>query len=129
MLHFMLTLLLLFISLFTTIIGIIFMIMPAENWLLWPQQWLAGTPFSDLRIPGLMLISIVGITNSWGFWSVWKEHPKQFDRAMMGGYALLGWVVTELLLSRELYLIHVSNLFLGSMLVLIAYQQKEKWAV
>jgi hypothetical protein len=43
MLHFMLTLLLLFISLFTTIIGIIFMIMPAENWLLWPQQWLAGT--------------------------------------------------------------------------------------
>ena len=125
----MLTLLLLFISLFTTIIGIIFMIMPAENWLLWPQQWLAGTPFSDLRIPGLMLISIVGITNIWGFWSVWKKHPKQFDRAMLGGYALIGWVVTELLLSRELYLIHVSNLFLGSMLVLIAYQQKEKWAV
>lgn len=129
MLQFILTLLLLFISLFTTIIGIVFMIMPAENWLLWPQQWLAGTPFSDLRIPGLILISIVGITNIWGFWSVWKKHPKQFDRAMLGGYALIGWVVTELLLSRELYLIHVSNLFLGSMLVLIAYQQKEKWAV
>jgi hypothetical protein len=129
MLHFILTLLLLFISLFTTIIGIIFMIMPAENWMLWPQQWLAGTPFSDLQIPGLMLICVVGITNIWGFWSVWKEHPKQFDRAMLGGYALIGWVVTELLLSRELYLIHVSNLFLGSMLVLIAYQQKEKWAV
>ena len=125
----MLSLLLLLISLFTTIIGIFVMILPAENWILWPQQWLVGTPFNDLRIPGLLFFLSVGMTNFWGFWNVWNEHPRQFDRAMLGGYTLIGWVTVELLLSRELYLIHVTNLFLGSLLVLLAYQQKDKWAL
>ena len=58
-----------------------------------------------------------------------NENPKQYDRVMLGGYCLIGWVIGELMLSRELYLIHITALLLGALLVLMAYQEKEKWAV
>jgi len=129
MLHLMLTLISLLVSLFSIITGIFFILLPHQEWLLWPQRWLQGTPFTDLRVPGFLLLSLVGITNCWGFWSLIKEHPRQYDRSMIGGYCLMAWVVGELLLSRDLYLIHVSAALLGILQVLLAYQQKDKWAV
>ena len=119
----------LLISLFAVSGSVILMLEPHENWMLWPQVWLLGTPFTDFRIPGLLLFSIVGASNSWGFWNLLNEHPKQFDRAMVGGYCLLCWVVLELLLSRELYLVHASAILLGAMQILLAYQQKNRSAI
>ena len=71
---------------------------------------------------------LVGSTNFWGFLNLLNDKPRQYDRVILGGYCLIGWVLGELMLSRELYLIHVTALLLGAMLVLMAYQEKEKWA-
>lgn len=127
--HGTLLLLSLAISLLTSLTGLMLVLMPKQNALFWPQQWLTGTPFQDFRVPGLLFILLVGATNFWGFMNLLNEKPRQYDRAMLGGYSLIGWVMVELLLSRELYLIHVSALILGILLVLLAYQEKDKWAV
>jgi hypothetical protein len=109
--------------------GLFLILMPGEDWILWPQQWLNGTPFADLRLPGIMLLIAVGVSNGWGVWNLLNDHPRQYDRAMLGGYCLTIWIIVELLLSRELYLIHVTAFLLGILQVLLAFQQKEKWAV
>lgn len=115
--------------LLTCLMGLILVIFPTTDWMFWPQRWLSGTPFPDLRIPGICFLLMIGLTNAWGFWNVMHENPKQYDRAMLGGYSIVGWVIFEMLLSRELYLIHVSALLFGVIQVLLAYQQKNKWAV
>ena len=117
------------ISLLFSLIGILLVVVPEQNAWSWPQQWLAGTPFHDFRIPGLLFVLLIGTTNFWGFMNLIKENPRQYDRVMLGGYSLVLWVMIELLLSRELYLIHLTALFLGGLLILMAYQEKEKWAV
>jgi hypothetical protein len=129
MLHVILLLLSLIVSLITSLTGILFMLMPHQNVFLWPQEWLNGTPFRDFRMPGLLFVLLVGATNFWGFMNLLNDTPRQYDRVMLGGYSLIGWVMAELLLSRQLYLVHVSALILGAMLVLLAYEEKSKWAV
>ncbi len=124
-----LILLCLFICLYSVTTGLFLILMPRENWLLWPQQWLTGTPFPDLRLPGIFLLVAIGLSNGWGVWNLLSDHPRQYDRAMLGGYCLTIWIIVELLLSRELYLIHVTAFLLGILQILLAYQQKEKWAV
>ncbi|MBM3432165.1 MAG: hypothetical protein FJX92_04065 [Bacteroidetes bacterium] len=119
----------LFISLVSSVIGLILILMPQEDWILWPQQWLLGTPFTDLRLPGLLLLALVGATNGWAALNLINEHPRQYYRSMLGGYCLTTWIIVELLQSRELYLIHVSAVLLGILQILLAYQQKRKWAV
>lgn len=124
-----LILLCLFICLWSVTTGLFLILMPGEDWLLWPQQWLRGTPFADLRLPGILLLIAVGASNGWGVWNLLNEHPRQYDRAMLGGYCLTIWIIVELLLSRELYLIHVTAFLLGILQILLAFQQKEKWAL
>ncbi len=116
-------------SLMVCIVGLSLVLFPTTDWTLWPQRWLLGTPFRDLQIPGILFLLLIGLSNTWGFWNVYRENPRQFDRAMIGGYSLISWVLSEILLSRDLYLIHVSALLFGAIQVLIAYQQKNKWAV
>ncbi len=127
--HGTLILLCLFICMYAVTTGLFLILMPGEDWILWPQQWLNGTPFADLRLPGIMLLIAVGVSNGWGVWNLLNDHPRQYDRAMLGGYCLTIWIIVELLLSRELYLIHVTAFLLGILQVLLAFQQKEKWAV
>lgn len=127
--HGTLILLCLFIFLYAVTTSLFLILMPGEDWILWPQQWLNGTPFADLRLPGIMLLIAVGVSNGWGVWNLLNDHPRQYDRAMLGGYCLTIWIIVELLLSRELYLIHVTAFLLGILQVLLAFQQKEKWAV
>jgi hypothetical protein len=127
--HGTLILLCLFIFLYAVTTSLFLILMPGEDWILWPQQWLNGTPFDDLRLPGFMLLIAVGVSNGWGVWNLLNDHPRQYDRAMLGGYCLTIWIIVELLLSRELYLIHVTAFLLGILQVLLAFQQKEKWAV
>jgi hypothetical protein len=116
-------------SLLISAMSLTIILFPETDWAIWPQRWLVGTPFQDLRFPGILFMIIIGLLNAWGFWNVFKENPKQYDRAMLGGYVLIGWVASEILLSRELYLIHVSALLIGALQVLMAYRQKNKWAV
>lgn len=116
-------------SLLTCLMGLIIILFPRTNWLIWPQRWLLGTPFQEMRTPGIFFLLLIGISNAWGFWNVMRETPRQYDRAMWGGYCLIGWVMFELLMSRDLYLVHVSAILFGVMQVLLAYQQKNKWAV
>lgn len=128
MLHTLLLLLSLVVSLLASFTGLFLILMPNQDALLWPHQWLAGTPFRDFRVPGLLFMILVGSTNFWGFLNLLNDKPRQYDRVILGGYCLIGWVLGELMLSREMYLIHVTALLLGAMLVLMAYQEKEKWA-
>lgn len=125
----MLLVLSLIVSLLTSLTGILFMLMPHQDVFLWPQLWLAGTPFHDFRLPGFLIVLLLGSSNFWGFMNLVKDNPRQYDRVMLGGYSLIGWVMAELLLSRQLFLVHVTALFLGAMLVLLAYEEREKWAV
>lgn len=125
----MLILLSLFICLYATTTGLFLVLLPREDWILWPQQWLSGTPFTNLRVPGILLFLLVGVTNGWAAWNLINEHPRQHDRALWGGYCLISWIIFELLTGRELYLIHLSAFLLGILMVLLSYQEKEKWAV
>lgn len=129
MLHTLLLLLSLVVSLLASFTGLTLIFLPHQDALLWPQQWLNGTPFHDFRIPGLLMLTLVGSTNFWAFLNLLNDKPRQYDRVMLGGYCLIGWVMGELMLSRELYLIHLTAIMLGTLLVLMAYQEKEKWAV
>lgn len=80
--------------------GITLVARPDGSLLQLPVSVLRHSPFSGFLIPGLILLVIVGFTNLVAGVMVARDAPAGNAAAFCGGLALLGWIVTQLLLLR-----------------------------
>jgi hypothetical protein len=63
-----------------------------------PAEWLAGTPFSDYALPGLILGVVVGGSALAAAVLVLRGHPRALPAAAAAGLIQVGWIVGEVVL-------------------------------
>jgi hypothetical protein len=62
-----------------------------------PQQWLRGSPFSDYLVPGLILLTVLGIGPLIVAAAVQRRRPWAKSAAFVVGVVLAGWLGIEIL--------------------------------
>jgi hypothetical protein len=60
-----------------------------------PQAWLEGAPFSTYRIPGVILIVVVGGTSLTAAGLLLGSHSSSRLMSVLAGVVLLGWAAGE----------------------------------
>jgi len=63
-----------------------------------PLAWLGQTPFSDYFVPGLILLTVLGVFPLIVAWSLWRRRPWARRGALVVGAALLIWIVVEIVM-------------------------------
>lgn len=83
-------------------------------------EWLEGTPFQDYFLPGLVLFSALGIGSFIVSYGVARRKPWAWWTAIGLGFALVGWIVTQVLLLRMYHVLQLIYGTLGFLLILLA---------
>jgi hypothetical protein len=67
-----------------------------------PTSVLSHSPFSTFLVPGLLLVLVVGVGNVIAGWRVVRDRRDANVWAFAGGAALLGFIVTEMVMLRTI---------------------------
>lgn len=63
-----------------------------------PTEWLAGTPFDDYVVPGILLAAGVGGSSTAAAIAAVRRSPRWPELADLAGGALIAWILAELAL-------------------------------
>lgn len=61
-----------------------------------PQEWLAGSPFSDYLVPGLILLILLGVLPFVVVWGVWSAAPWSGAASLGIGLMLVVWIGVQI---------------------------------
>ena len=93
-----------------------------------PSDLLQKTPFSDYRIPGIILTCVVGGSNLLATVFLISHRLRAYDWSIAGGIILMGWICVQgLLIGMDSWL-QIFYLFLGMAIALLTWQLKGRWA-
>ena len=118
-----------FIAVTSTLSGLLMISHPDGGILNLPLGLLDGTPFKNFLIPGILMTTIVGLVNLLAVFFNMQRHPNRYNWAMAGGIMISGWIIAQMILTREIHWLHFIYLSIGLLIILISYQLKGKWAV
>ena len=62
-----------------------------------PLSWLEGSPFGDYLVPGVVLLTLLGVAPLVVSYGVWSHRRWSWLAALVVGIALLGWLGVEML--------------------------------
>ena len=87
---------------------------------------LKTTPFRDFRIPGILLGTLVGITNSAATFLIVTRQQKRYNWTLAGGILLCGWVIAQIAMIDTQYWLHFIYLTTGILIILVSLRLKGK---
>lgn len=61
-----------------------------------PAAWLEGSPFGDYLIPGLILLTVLGILPMVMFYRVWSDLSWSWFGTLVIGAAIVIWIIVEI---------------------------------
>ena len=70
---------------------------PSGETLRIPLEWLAGSPFSDYTVPGLVLLTVLGVGPLVAVYGVWVRRRWAWTASVAVGAALSAWLAIEIL--------------------------------
>jgi len=108
--------------------GLLMMIEPNGRSLGLSLQLLSNTPFSDFFIPGLILAVIVGGSSLVSLLMIMTKSHWSYKIALLSGFALVIWVIGELLLLPEYHWLQGLYLVVGILITLTSYHLLGKTA-
>ncbi|MCY0989768.1 hypothetical protein OV203_21705 [Nannocystis sp. ILAH1] len=88
-----------------------------------PVEWLAGSPFPDYTIPGLLLIFVVGGTALGAAMAVFADLASARTATLAAGVVLLGWIAAQLLVIGYASWLQPAMALFGALLVVLALRQ------
>jgi hypothetical protein len=88
--------------------GIALVLAPDGRYLKAPADLLEHAPFDTFLVPGLLLLFVVGGINGFATWLAVRRDYQANEIAFAGGVALLGWIVTEMILLRTINALQVT---------------------
>ena len=106
-------------------VGTILMIRPEYPFGL-SSALLAGTPFSDYFMPGLLLIVLVAIPSMIGILRHLQEKASAFGWTLYGAGVSLLWLIIQIGLWNEYLWFQWGYMILCAMLILISLQLRRK---
>jgi hypothetical protein len=111
-----------------------------ENLMQMPKNMLAGTPFSNYLIPGILLFTFVGIYPVAVAYSLWKRplwkwpnllnpfKPVHWSWAgsLAAGVILIIWITVQVILFRQMYFPHYLYIEWGTLIMLLTLLPKTR---
>ena len=85
---------------------------------------LNGTPFRDFKIPGILLTTLVGITNLIATLFIIIRQQKRYSWSLAAGISLCGWVIAEIAMIDTQYWLHFIYLTTGILIILVSLRLK-----
>ena len=61
-----------------------------------PLAWLAGTPFTDYFVPGIILFSVLGVCPLVVAWGLWRGRSWAWHGSLFVGTSLAVWMLVEI---------------------------------
>ncbi len=96
--HFLLIVLVVFQGVSGVVGGIGLIADPSGKNLEIPIDWLAGSPFSNYLIPGIILLTILGMYPIIIFMGLLKRKYWAFVSTKLIGFVLIIWIATEIII-------------------------------
>lgn len=118
-----------FIAVTATLSGLMMINNPDGGIMNLQLSLLAGTPFKDFLVPGILLTTIVGGVNLLAIFYNMQRDPNRYNWAIAGGIMITGWIVAQIILIHAANWLHFLYLGIGILIILIAYQLRGKWAI
>jgi uncharacterized membrane protein len=124
-----LLILLSFVGLTATVSGLMLISRPDGSLIKMPLGVLETSPFSNFLIPGIILLTMVGMVNCIAAWLLMRRHPARYNWAVWGGVMVGGWIVVQILMIQSFSWLQIVYLITALLIVLTAWQLKGKWIV
>ena len=87
--------------------GYSFMVEPTGKDIGIPLSYLQYSPFDNYLVPGILLFTTIGILSMVAAFLGIKKHPLFPHALFVQGCILLGWIVIQMLLIRDVNVLHV----------------------
>ena len=125
----LLFILLSFIAITATVSGILMISQPDGSILQLKPELLAGSPFSNYLVPGVLLACVVGVVNLIAVFLNMMRHRQRYNAAIAGGAVIITWILVQVMMIGTIHWLHILYFSAGILVVLGAYQLKGRWAV
>ncbi|HRE37405.1 MAG TPA: hypothetical protein PK092_03105 [Chitinophagaceae bacterium] len=125
----LLFILLSFIAITATVSGILMISQPDGSILQLKPELLAGSPFSNYLVPGILLACVVGVVNLVAVFLNMMRHRQRYNAAIAGGAVIITWILVQVMMIGTIHWLHILYFSAGILVVLGAYQLKGRWAV
>ena len=125
----LLFILLSFIAITATVSGILMISQPDGSILKLKPELLAGSPFSNYLVPGILLACVVGVVNVVAVFLNMMRHRQRYNAAIAGGAVIITWILVQVMMIGTIHWLHILYFSAGILVVLGAYQLKGRWAV
>ncbi len=98
--------------------GLLFILDPSGNLMGMTTDYLKASPFTSFLIPGIVLFTVNGIMNLVAGISLIKRKPYASSLAILQGMLLIGWIIIQVLIVKDINMLHISMLAIGVSFVL-----------
>jgi hypothetical protein len=122
-----LLILLSFVGLTAMVSGLMLISRPDGSLIKMPLGLLETSPFSNFLIPGIVLMTMVGMVNCMAAWLMIRRHRARYNWAVLGGAMIGGWIVVQIIMIQSFSWLQFVYLGTGLLIVLTAWQLKGKW--
>ena len=110
--------LLLFTAINAIIAGILFILDPSGQIIGMSIDYLKFSPFSSFLIPGIVLLIVNGILNLGVAIITIQQKPFFPLLTIIQGILLIGWIVIQVLMVRDINPLHIIMFLIGMILIL-----------
>jgi hypothetical protein len=87
--------------------GSVLIVAPDGSILGMPLSLLAGTPFSDFLLPGLILFTVLGLGSCIGWWLAFRRSTYAVRWVQVVGLGTVIWIVTQMIMLHGVDVLHV----------------------
>ena len=122
----LLLLLLIFVAATSIISGFLFVVHPGGKLLMMTTSLLEHTPFKDFRIPGLVLLTVVGGSNLVAVVYMLQQRQERYTWALLGGFTTATWILVQILLIRDFNWLQAGYLLIAVGVILLSFHLKVK---
>lgn len=118
--------LLLLTALNAVVAGYLFILDPSGARMGLSLSYIKQSPFDSYRIPGIVLLIANGLLNFVAVGTLLKNKKYSSRVVVFQGFVLVGWIVIQVLMIKDVSPLHVIMLSIGVILIVCGYLLGEK---
>lgn len=96
--------------------GALFIVQPDGSAMGMSREYLQYSPFSSYLLPGIVLFTVNGILNLIAALMLLRKKKRAALFTMLQGVLLVGWIVVQVLMVREVNFLHYTMASIGCIL-------------
>lgn len=115
--------LLLFTAINALVAGALFVFDPSGSAMGMDVSYLGPSPFDNYFIPGMVLFFVNGVMNIVAAMATLRNHRWANRLVVLQGILLVGWILAQVWMVRDINLLHAIMFFVGVTLMILAYRK------